>query len=209
MGRGTTRCIHLFRVILAVWWCEGVALHLDCNSRLLIIQVTWLGGHWHGIVNCKLKLRDKFIQFRCKGLCKKIKKWQGLCYPCLIHNELGIHLIATNRLICSCERCFQCGNSYLPALSNHQISNFRGGCELPQPKAAKPDLWDCAFLSPPRDAKMCQGDAGRFQWAHWGHNSYQKCNSTPHGCGPCFSNTRSDEFRVMSYPADTQATQRY
>ena len=42
---------------------------------------------------------------------------------------------------------------------NHQISNLRGSHDLPQPKAAKPDLWDGAMLSPSRDAKNVS----------WGH----------------------------------------
>ena len=53
---GATRCLHLLGAYLAIWWCEGVALHMDSSSRLLIIQVTWSGGHWHRTVNCKLKL---------------------------------------------------------------------------------------------------------------------------------------------------------
>ena len=35
----------IFRAILATWWCEGVVLSLDINSRLLIIDVTQSGGH--------------------------------------------------------------------------------------------------------------------------------------------------------------------
>ena len=42
---------------------------------------------------------------------------------------------------------------YLPASSNHKISNLRGGHKTPQPKAAKPDLWDGAMLGPLRDAR--------------------------------------------------------
>ena len=36
------------------------------------------------------------------------------------------------------------GKRYSPALSNHQIGNFRDSCKLPQLKAAKPDIWDPA-----------------------------------------------------------------
>ena len=37
---------------------------------------------------------------------------------------------------------------------------------------------------------ICPGDAGRFWWAHQGHDLSLKCNSTPNGSGPCFSDTR-------------------
>ena len=33
------------------------------------------------------------------------------------------------------------GKMYSPALLNHQIGNLRDGHKLPQPKAAKPDVW--------------------------------------------------------------------
>ena len=38
--------------------------------------------------------------------------------------------------------------------------------------------------------------------------SSPKCSS-PNGGGPCFSITRFDECRMVSHPADTQATQNY
>ena len=60
---------------------------------------------------------------------------------------------ATSGFLCRPEGHFWPGKRYSPALSNHQISNLRGSCDLPQPKAAKPDLWDGAMSSPPRDAK--------------------------------------------------------
>ena len=56
---------------------------------------------------------------------------------------------------------------------------------------------------------MCHGDAGRFWWAHQGCDLSPKCNSSLNGSGPCLSNTRFDEHRVMSHPAGTQATQRF
>ena len=55
--RGVTiECLSLLRAILATWQCEGVALSLDIDSRLPIIQVTWSGSHWHRNSGCKLKL---------------------------------------------------------------------------------------------------------------------------------------------------------
>ena len=51
---------------------------------------------------------------------------------------------------------------YSPALLKHQIGNLRESHELPQPKAAEPDIWDPATsLSPPRDARnvTLSGDA--------------------------------------------------
>ena len=159
-GMGYYQYLCLFGTILAMWWCEGVALHLDDNSRLLIIQVTWSGGHQHRGINHKLKLLDSSVQFRHKGLCKKIKKWLGLYQPFLIHSVIGICLIVTNGLHCRHEGCFWHGNRYLPALSNDQINNLRGSCKPPQPKAAKLDLWGYAiFECPSRDAKI---------W-YWGH----------------------------------------
>ena len=72
---------------------------------------------------------------------------------CLIHSTLGIHLIATNGLLHRCEGHFKLGKRYSPALSNHQISKLRGGHDLPQPKAGKPDLWGGAMSGPTTDAK--------------------------------------------------------
>ena len=48
------------------------------------------------------------------------------------------------------------GKRYSPALSNHQIGNLSGGHELPQPKAAKPDLWDPATSFWARPATLIQ-----------------------------------------------------
>ena len=134
---------------LAIQWCEGVAFHLDSSSRLLITQAAWLGSHQCRDVNCKLKLLDKFLQVRHKGPCKKMNKWLGLYLPCLIHSELEICLITTNGPLHRNEGHFQPGNRYSSALSNHQISNLRGGHELLQHRAAMPDLWNCTLQAHP------------------------------------------------------------
>ena len=60
---------------------------------------------------------------------------------------------------------FQPGNRQSPALSNHQIGNLRDGHKLPQPKAAKPDLWDHATsLEPAKGCQKCDslGMQGQF-----------------------------------------------
>ena len=57
--------------------------------------------------------------------------------------------------------------SYSPALLNHQIGSLRDGHKPPQPKAAKPDLWD---------------PATSFQ-AHPGTPDLWKCSGTLDGFG--------------------------
>ena len=66
--------------------------------------------------------------------------------------------------------CFQPGNRYLPALSNHQTGNLRDDHKHPQLKAAKPDLWDHATsFEPTQGCQKCDysGHAGLIQWVHW------------------------------------------
>ena len=91
MGGGTTKCLCLFRVILAAWWCEGVALGLDIiNSRLLLIIVIRSGGHWHRNSGCKLKLWISLFSLGAKAHARKLRNdW-----------ACAIHLIATNKLLC-------------------------------------------------------------------------------------------------------------
>ena len=50
------------------------------------------------------------------------------------------------------------GKRYSPALSKHQTGNLRDGHKLPQPKTAKPDLWDPAtsFWAHPGMPEMWQ-----------------------------------------------------
>ena len=65
------------------------------------------------------------------------------------------------------------GKRYSSAFLSHQIGNLRDGHKLPQPKAAKPDLWDPAtsFWAHPGMPEMwlLSRDARWIWWAHWGH----------------------------------------
>ena len=48
-------------------------LSLDVSCRLLIIQVTWLGSHWHGNNGCKLKLWISSFSFGTKASVRKLR----------------------------------------------------------------------------------------------------------------------------------------
>ena len=71
----------------------------------------------------------------------------------LIHSELEICLITTNGPLHRHEGHFWPGMRYSSALSNHQISNLRGSCKLPQHRAAKPDLWNYTLWTHPETPK--------------------------------------------------------
>ena len=97
---------------------------------------------------------------------------------------------------------------YSPASSNHQIGNLRDGCEMPQPKAAKPNIWDPAtpFWTHPGCQKCDWSQGHSIQWALQGCNLSHMDLFTLKGHGPCCCNTGSDSHRVASYPTNLQTS---
>ena len=80
----------------------------------------------------------------------------GLQLLCLLHGVLEIHLSASSGFLHKRGDTSHLGKRYSPAFSNHQIGNLRDGHELPQPKAAKPDLWDSVTsLEPTQGCQKC------------------------------------------------------
>ena len=75
-------CLWTFWAISATCWCEGVALCLDINSRVLIIQVTWSGGHWHENSGHELKLWISSFSLDAKAHARKLRNY-GACITCV------------------------------------------------------------------------------------------------------------------------------
>ena len=193
------------QVIPSIQWCEGVALSLDDDSRLLIIQVTQLGSHQCRNIGCRLKLQ--IGSFNLGGLCKKIKKMTELVLATSNSQWVGDLFNHHQQTPLRHGGHFWPGNRYLPALSSNQITNLRGSHKLPQPRAAKTDLWEYTISwAHPEMAKKCCGDSGWFWWAHWGHTLSHMCKTTPKSSGPCLSNTRFNRCRVRITQLVSQAT---
>ena len=126
MWWGATKCLLIFRASLATWWCEGVALHLDINSRLLIIQVTWSGGHWHENSSCELKLQISSFSLGAKAHAIKLKNIWVLALATSVPQWVGDGFICHQWIPSQMWGHFLSGKRYSPALSEPPDWQFKG-----------------------------------------------------------------------------------
>ena len=115
------------------YWFQ-VSAYLDHLIWWPLTQKQWL---W-------IETLYEFMQFGHKGLCKKLRKTNGLAittsFPWWVRDPIMHH----QQIPLQMWGYFLPGKRYLPAFPNHQIGNSRDNHELPQLHAAKPDLWDPA-----------------------------------------------------------------
>ena len=126
------------------YWFQ-VSTHL---GHPIWCPLTWKQWLW-------IETPDEFIQFGCKGPCKKLRKTSGLAitmsYPWWVRDLFICHQWIPSQMWGH----FLPGKRYSPAFLNHQLGNSRDGHEPPTaPCCWTRHLGSCHFfLGPPRDAR--------------------------------------------------------